>query len=136
MPFRTIVNRELSSLLGVFSHPDRLALVEELREGERDVAGLTEALEISQSRASQHLSLLRSHRLVIERREGRHVYYRLAEPGLADWLLGGLRFVEGGADRALEVRSAVARSREAWGLDEGAAPTRMPQKERPPSGSS
>lgn len=126
MPYRTIVNRELASLFGLFGHADRLTLLEELREGERDVHSLTEALGISQSRVSQHLSLLRAHRVVHERRDGRHVIYRLADPGLVTWLLEGVRFVEHEACRARELQDAVDRSREAWGLTSPAAPSPAP----------
>ncbi len=59
------------------SDPTRLNLVALLRGGERCVCELTEALEAGQSRLSFHLKTLKDAGLVLDRREGRWVYYRL-----------------------------------------------------------
>lgn len=71
-------------------------------------------LEVSHSRVSQHLSVLRSHRVVVERREGRHVFYRLLDPRLAQWLLDGIEFLKMEALTREEVRVAVDKSKELW----------------------
>jgi DNA-binding transcriptional ArsR family regulator len=63
---------------------------------------------------SQHLALLRSHRLVRERREGRHVFYRLSRPQLAAWILDGLDFLELEFDLGEKMRSAVEEVRSLW----------------------
>lgn len=114
MTFRQLVSEKLGRVLGVLSHPHRLHIIEELRREERDVASLQAALGISHSGVSQHLALLRSHALVVERREGRHVFYRLQKPELAGWLLDGLRFIEPGAEQT-ELRAAVRDARALWG---------------------
>ena len=59
------------------SDPTRLQLVDLLRGGERCVCDLTEALEAGQSRLSFHLKALKDAGLVLDRREGRWIYYRL-----------------------------------------------------------
>ena len=59
------------------SDPTRLRLVALLRGGERCVCDLTEALEAGQSRLSFHLKALKDAGVVLDRREGRWVYYRL-----------------------------------------------------------
>ena len=59
------------------SDPTRLNLVALLRGGERCVCDLTDALEAGQSRLSFHLKILKDAGLVLDRREGRWVYYRL-----------------------------------------------------------
>lgn len=120
MPERLIVAKELAGLLGVLSHPHRIRIVAELREGEMDVNSLQKQLGISHSGVSQHLSLLRAHRLVEERREGRHVFYHLRQPELAEWLFGGLAFFEGEWALSDQLRSAVERVREVWGPSENA----------------
>ena len=94
MPSRIVVAKELSEMFKMFSHPDRVRLVEELRAGERDVSTLSEHLELPATRVSQHLGLLRTHRIVEERREGRHVFYHLVQPDVADWITEALRFIE------------------------------------------
>lgn len=126
MTFRVLVTAKLGRMLAVLSHPHRLRIVEELGTTERDVASLQAALGISHSGVSQHLAQLRSHGLVAERREGRRVFYRLPQPGVAQWLLDGLRFIEPGAEHT-ELRSAVRDAREAWG---GASPKPTRAKER------
>jgi DNA-binding transcriptional ArsR family regulator len=114
MPERTLISRELASLLGVLAHPHRIRIVEELRERERDVNSLQTLLGVSHSGVSQHLSLLRAHRIVSERREGRHVFYRLRQPELASWLTDALRFLEPDIAESTHLRSAVERVRSLW----------------------
>jgi DNA-binding transcriptional ArsR family regulator len=122
MPERLIVAKELAGLLGVLSHPHRIRIVAELREGEMDVNSLQKELGISHSGVSQHLSLLRAHRLVEERREGRHVFYHLRQPELAEWLFAGLAFFEGEWALSDQLRTAVEHVRTVWG-EQGPAPT-------------
>jgi ArsR family transcriptional regulator len=59
------------------SEPTRLRVVDLLRSGERCVCELTDALETGQSRLSFHLKALKDAGIVLDRREGRWVYYRL-----------------------------------------------------------
>ena len=80
-------------MMGVLAHPERIWLVEELHGGERDVASLQVTLGVAQAKVSRHLAVLRAHRIVTERRDGRHVYYRLNHPDLATWVADGLTFV-------------------------------------------
>lgn len=109
-----LASRELAKLFGVFAHPDRIRLVEELGGGERDVRSLELALGVSHSRVSQHLALLRTFRLVTERRQGRHVFYRLAAPELARWIARGLDFVGADLAEAHAIRDAALATRNAW----------------------
>lgn len=114
MPTRTIAARELAKFFGLFSHPDRVRIVEELRDRERDVNALQEALGVSHSRTSQNLAILRTNRVVAERRDGRHVFYRLTHPEVADWVLGGLRFVEADLADVVQRRLAIEAARQVW----------------------
>lgn len=118
MPARTIAAQELASLLGSLSHTHRIWIIEELRSGERDVNQLAESLEISHSRVSQHLAILRAHRLVVDRRDGRHVFYHLADAGLATWLIQGLDWISAGIHHGDDVREAVEEVRHLWGTTE------------------
>ncbi|MGE3724913.1 MAG: ArsR/SmtB family transcription factor [Candidatus Sericytochromatia bacterium] len=114
MPARHLVAKELSKLLSVLSHPHRIRIVEELRHEERDVNFLEDVLGISHARVSQHLALMRSHRLVLERRQGRRVFYRLFQPELATWLIEGLRFIEGELEASQDMHEAVKQVKELW----------------------
>ncbi|MEM7704692.1 MAG: metalloregulator ArsR/SmtB family transcription factor [Pseudomonadota bacterium] len=113
MPSRAIIAKELSQILKTISHPDRVRIIEELRGDEKDVNTIAAALELTSTRISQHLSLMKAHRIVDERREGRHHYYHLVQPEIADWIVNGLAFVEGrmSAISAAEIKSA----RKLWG---------------------
>lgn len=116
MPYRSVVSRELAELMGVLSHPHRLRIVEELRAGELDVGALKDLLGTTQSAVSQQLALLRAHRIVVERREGRHVYYHLRQPELAAWLLDGLAYIGGHDADSEQLRRDVARARADWSV--------------------
>lgn len=113
MPHRLLVTRELAALFAVLGHPHRIRIIEELRGGECDVKSLQDLLGISHSGVSQHLMVLRAHRIVCERRQGRHVFYRLRQPGLASWLLEGTEFLEQESE-AQELREAIRKARRAW----------------------
>ncbi len=95
MPTRQLVAKELAEVFKIIAHPDRVRLIEELRAGEKDVNTLVKLLDLPGPRVSQHLSLLRAHRIVEERREGRHHFYHLIQPEIADWIVEGLDFIEG-----------------------------------------
>ena len=81
--------------LKALADPARLRMVMLCAQGECSVSELTRILGLSQPRVSQHLSLLRLHRIVAERREGRHHYYHLVQPDFAAWIIHGLDYVEG-----------------------------------------
>ncbi|MGV3517396.1 ArsR/SmtB family transcription factor [Luteitalea sp.] len=119
MPQRHLVAKELGHLFSVFSHPDRIRIIEELRDGERDVNALQTALDVTHSRTSQNLAILRANRLVAERREGRHVFYRLVNPDIARWVLEGLRFIEEDPAQAERRRTAIQEVRQLWRPEPG-----------------
>lgn len=68
------------ALLKTMANPDRLLVLCELAQGERNVGQLEQVLGIGQPTLSQQLGVLREARLVDTRREGKHIYYRIASP--------------------------------------------------------
>jgi ArsR family transcriptional regulator len=64
----------------VLGHPMRVRMLQVLREGERSVGSLQDELELDSSSTSQHLAALRAQGLVMSRKEGTSVYYRLRDP--------------------------------------------------------
>jgi DNA-binding transcriptional ArsR family regulator len=62
------------------AHPIRLALLSGLRDGERSVNDLSEAIGCPQPLVSQHLAVLRNQGLLRNRRSGSEVYYSIAYP--------------------------------------------------------
>ncbi len=67
-------------ILKALGHASRLMILEELAEGEKCVAELTETVGSDMSTVSKHLSLLKSVGLVEDRRQGAQVFYRLLTP--------------------------------------------------------
>jgi ArsR family transcriptional regulator, virulence genes transcriptional regulator len=64
----------------VLADPKRLRLIDALRDGERSVGQLADALGATYPNISQHLNVMRDAGLVTSRRDGTTIYYRLAYP--------------------------------------------------------
>jgi ArsR family transcriptional regulator len=86
-----------------------------VRQGELCVCELTYALGLTQPKISRHLATLRASGLVVDRREGLWVYYRLA-PGLPTW-----------AKNLLEVTADALASEPPYTRDVGAL-KQMPER--------
>ncbi len=131
MPQRAILARELAEFLKVTAHPDRVRMIEELRNGGLDVTEISERLAIPPARASQHLALLKAHRIVAERRDGRHHQYGLVDRALAAWLLDGARFVQARVAAEMADRLALDAAANLWRDNQpsnGSEPAPRPQK--------
>ena len=76
---------ELSTYLRIISDTNRLQILCLLKKGERCVCNIHEPLDIPQNLASHHLKTLRDAGLVIARREGKWVHYRI-DIGKLDYL--------------------------------------------------
>lgn len=68
-----------AELFQVLASPIRLSVVRLLMDGERTVGELMVALDIAQSRLSNHLACLRNCGVVRTRREGNFIYYAVAD---------------------------------------------------------
>ncbi len=75
---------ELFKLLADETRLQTVLLVAE--EGELCVCELTSALEQTQPKISRHLAMLRSAKVLLDRRQGQWVFYRL-NPQLPQWAL-------------------------------------------------
>ena len=62
------------------ANPKRLQIVNLLKNGEVSVGEIARSMGIPKANASQHLSIMRQKGLIIARREGTMIYYRLASP--------------------------------------------------------
>jgi ArsR family transcriptional regulator len=72
----------IARLFHALSDETRLSIIRRLRLGERCVCDLTDALDAAQSRLSFHLKVLKDAGLVIDRKEGRWMYYTLDQDAL------------------------------------------------------
>ena len=68
----------------MFTHPKRLQIIHLISEQEMSVKEIVKATGLRQSNVSQHLSILRSNRIIDERREGNLVYYKLINPKIIE----------------------------------------------------
>src|SRR3954452_21455522 len=101
-------------LLKAFADPVRLRLLN-LLSGDREevcVCHLHEALGLPQPTVSRHLAYLRTHGLVVGRKQGLWVYYRLARPraGLHGILMGCLDSCLGDPELFLQDRERLDRA--------------------------
>ena len=78
---------ETSALFRVLGDPTRLQIIHLLAGTELCVCDLAELLEAGQSAVSNHLRVLRAHRLVSTRKEGKMIFYKLSAPGLAQFVI-------------------------------------------------
>ena len=87
MTFAVPRKRSTPDVIGVFhalSDETRLAVLDMLRDGERCVCDLQDAVGAAQSRLSFHLKVLKDAGLVTDRREGRWAYYSLNSARIAE----------------------------------------------------
>jgi ArsR family transcriptional regulator len=87
-------------LLRALAAPVRIAIVLQLREGERCVHELVDALAVAQPLISQHLRVLKSAGVVHGERHGREVMYRLVDEHLAHIVVDAVTHVEEGGSAA------------------------------------
>ena len=84
---------DLAELFKVFGDPTRLKLLAALLGQEMCVCDLSDLLGISQSAVSHQLRLLRTSRLVNNRREGKSVFYSLDDDHVATILAQGMEHI-------------------------------------------
>jgi ArsR family transcriptional regulator len=73
--------------LKLLANPERLLLLCQLSQGEFSVGELEEELDIHQPTLSQQLGVLRNQGVVGTRREGKNIYYSVADPAVLEILL-------------------------------------------------
>ena len=93
-PFPELPSRELldtaGDLLRALAAPLRIALVLQLRESQRCVHELVDALDVPQPLVSQHLRILKAAGVVAGERSGREVMYRLVDHHLAEIVIAAV----------------------------------------------
>lgn len=74
------LRRFKADIFQALAHPTRIAILESLRDGELPAGALIEKLGLEQANVSQHLAVLRSKQLVVNRRSGNQVFYAVRDP--------------------------------------------------------
>lgn len=58
----------------------RLEIINALKDGEKTVGELVEILGVPKANVSQHLAVMRHKGILLSRRDGVNIYYRIANP--------------------------------------------------------
>lgn len=75
------IHQEHAGVFKALCDPKRLAILEQLRSGEKCACVLQEPMDLTQSGLSYHMKILCDSGLVVSRQEGKWTYYRLSEAG-------------------------------------------------------
>jgi DNA-binding transcriptional ArsR family regulator len=73
---------QAAECLRLLAHPHRLRMIQMLLQGDYTVGELADACELPTAMASEHLRLMQRCGLLSSEKEGRKVFYRVAEPHL------------------------------------------------------
>lgn len=92
-----------ASLFQALSHPTRIAIVEVLRDGELSARVMQDRLGLEQANLSQHLAILRSRQVVVNRKEGNQVFYSLKNPVLLEVLDIMRRYFQANLEDAIQM---------------------------------
>ncbi len=112
--YRKLAATELAHFLGTLSHPLRVRIIEELKGQELDVSTIQEILQERQSKISQHLSILRSQKILTERRDGRRILYKLKNENLRHWLIDGLDLIKSTIEDNEKISKAILNAKKTW----------------------
>lgn len=82
--------QKAATILKTLGHPVRIAIIEVLEDGEMNVSEIQDEIGESQAITSQHLRLMESRDIVISRRQGVQVFYRLRDEFITK-ILGCIR---------------------------------------------
>jgi len=100
---KTALFNHFATVAKSLAHTHRLELLEQLAQGERNVDVLAERTGLSVANTSQHLQQMRHAGIVASRREGKFVFYGLADEAVLD-LMSALRRI---AERNAEVDRVI-----------------------------
>ena len=101
---------EVAKALG---HSRRLEILELLAQGERSVEALADTAGLAVANASQHLRLMRQAGLLVSRRDGKRILYRLSDPSVLDAMAALRRVAERNLAAVRELVSGYFHERDA-----------------------
>jgi len=98
-----------ASIFQALSHPTHIAILEVLRAGELSARTIQEKLGIEQANLSQHLAILRSRQIVVNRKDGNQVFYSIRNPVLVEVLDIMRRYFQTNLADAIQMLGEVER---------------------------
>lgn len=85
----------VAELFRAFSDTSRVRIMSALLSGEKNVSALAELVGISESAVSHHMRGLRQMRLVVARKDGKEVYYRVEDAHIITLFKQGVEHIKG-----------------------------------------
>lgn len=79
-----------AAIFRALGDPNRLRILMALQREEQCVTAIAEAMQDNLPAVSQRLKLLRSERIIKSRREGKHIFYSLADDCIAELITHAL----------------------------------------------
>ena len=85
---------DLAELFKIFGDSTRIKILFDLFQGEKNVTEICDDLEMNQSAVSHQLKILKVSKLITPRRDGKAVYYRLADEHVKTIIAMGKEHIE------------------------------------------
>lgn len=85
---------DLAELFKMFGDSTRIKILYDLFDGEKNVSEITEDLDMTQSAISHQLKILKTSKLITARRDGKAMYYRLADDHVKTIIAMGKEHIE------------------------------------------
>lgn len=85
---------DLAELFKIFGDSTRIKILFDLFQGEKNVTEICDDLEMNQSAVSHQLKILKVSKLITSRRDGKAVYYRLADEHVKTIIAMGKEHIE------------------------------------------
>jgi DNA-binding transcriptional ArsR family regulator len=77
--FKDAVFEQFARIAAAFASPKRIELIDILAQGERNVESLAKEAHLSMANTSSHLRVLKTAGLVVSRKKGLQVLYRVSD---------------------------------------------------------
>lgn len=79
-PYPSSTYQRNAKIYKVLANPIRLQILNTIKSKEASVEDLTQVTGLKKPNVSQHLAILRHHDLVVTRRNGQTIYYKIRDP--------------------------------------------------------
>jgi DNA-binding transcriptional ArsR family regulator len=96
-----------ASIFQALAHSSRIAIIEVLKDGELPAGAIQERIGVEQANLSQHLAVLRSRQIIVNRKEGNQVFYSLRDPMLLEVLDILRRYFQANLSQAIAMLEEV-----------------------------
>jgi DNA-binding transcriptional ArsR family regulator len=96
-----------ASIFQALAHTSRIAIIEVLKDGELSAGAIQERIGVEQANLSQHLAVLRSRQIIVNRKEGNQVFYSLRDPMLLEVLDILRRYFQANLSQAIAMLEEV-----------------------------